>query len=458
MKFSKYVLLLIFASALCTTAGCSSDDSEPQNPVSEPDPDPVVGTDDQIDWVKTFGGTNEDNALSLVEASDGGYVLAGYTQSIDGDITDKSATDSDYWVLKLSNTGTILWSKTYGGSADDRAEKIIKTTDGGYALVGYSRSLDEDVAANAGLQDYWIVKINAEGNIQWEKSFGFSGIDRAFSLVQTQDGGYFITGFLDVTASGGEGNDNRSSTQRHGVGEFWGIKLDASGEKEWRRYFGGTNNDRSYDAVQTQDGGFLMIGSSESVDFDVTNSKGSYDFWAVKINAEGTKLWQKSYGGSEIDVGYAIADSGDGKFLIVGDSRSADGDITKAKGNADLWVIQIDGNGNLIWEKSIGGTEFDTGRSISKMQNGNYVIAGNSRSSNVDITQNKGQSDALSIIINSNGETQWKITNGGTQAEFGEGCIETSDKKIVIVGNSESSDFDIPNNKGSKDALIIKYK
>jgi len=451
-KFLPYILILCIATL--SFVACSSDNSDDPPPPGTP----IDGFLGEVDWVKTFGGSNEDNALSVVETTDGGYAIAGYTQSIDGDVTDKTAPDSDYWLLKLNQDGEISWSKTYGGSGDDRGEKLIQTSDGGYVMVGYSRSNDEDVAVNAGLQDYWILKVNASGDILWEKSFGFPGIDRAFSVVQTNDGGYFITGFLDVTASGGEGNDDKSNFSKHGVGEFWGIKLDASGEKEWRRYFGGTNNDRSYDVVQTDDNGFLMIGSSESIDFDITNSKGSYDFWAVKVNSEGTKIWEKSFGGVEIDVAYAIAPTGNGRFVIVGDSRSSDGDITNAKGNADLWMIQIDGNGNLIWEKSIGGTQFDTGRGINKTQSGGFIITGNSRSNDVDITQNKGQSDVLNLIIDATGEVQWKTTTGGSKAEFGESCIETNDKKIVVVGSSESSDLDISNNKGSKDVLIIKYK
>ncbi len=456
MNFQQYILqFFTIIAILGINTSCDSGDE-----VSETPPDPPVSGDIKVeqDWVKTFGGSNEDNALSVVEATDGGYVFAGYTQSIDGDITDKTASDSDFWVLKLSTDGETLWTKTYGGTGDDRAEKIINTTDGGYALVGYSRSADEDATVNAGLQDYWIVKIDAEGTIQWEKSFGFAGIDRAFSLIQTQDGGYFITGFLDVTASEGAGNDDKSGAIKHGVGEFWGVKLDASGEKQWRRFFGGTNNDRSYDTVQTDDGGFLMIGSSESIDFDITNSKGSYDFWVVKVNSEGTKLWQKSFGGTEIDIGYAIAATGDGKYIIIGDSRSADGDISEAKGNADLWMIQIDGQGNLLWKKSMGGTGFDTGRGIRKMQDDGFIITGNSRSNDIDVPQNKGQSDIWNIIIDATGDIKWNVTVGGTGAEFGEDCTETTDKKIIVVGNSESTDFDVPNNKGSKDAIIIKYK
>ncbi len=459
MNFQQYILqFFVIIIILGVSASCESSDDSVVIPPEEP---PISGPGDlkvELDWVKTFGGSNEDNILSVVEAEDGSYVLAGYTQSTDGDITDKTATDSDFWVLKLSKAGDIAWTKTYGGSEDDRAEKIIKTSDGGYAVVGYSRSVDEDVTENAGLQDYWIVKINASGDVQWQKSYGFEGIDRAFSVVQTKDGGYFLTGFLDVTASGGEGNDDKSIPAKHGVGEFWGIKLNASGEKEWRRFFGGTNNDRSYDTLQTEDGGFLMIGSSESNDFNVSGSKGSYDFWVVKVNSKGTLIWEKSFGGTEIDVAYAIATTGNGKYVIIGDSRSADADINDAKGNADLWMIQIDGLGNLLWQKSLGGTAFDTGRGIHKTQNDGFVITGNSRSNDVDLAKNNGQSDIWNIMIDSNGDVQWKSTLGGSQSEFGEDCLETVDKSLIVVGNSESEDFDVPGNKGSKDAIIIKYK
>lgn len=453
------LLIPVFLFTLLLNSSCSNNDSDTSSDIENPD-----SVQRTVEWIKTFGGSGEDDALSVVEANDGSYVVFGYTQSTDGDVTDKTATDSDYWALKISENGDIIWSKTYGGSGDDRGQKIITTIDGGYALVGYNRSSDGDVSSNEGLQDYWIVKINASGDIQWEKSFGFPGLDRAFSIVQTNDGGYFITGFLDVSASEGAGNDDKNSQQKHGVGEFWGIKLDATGEREWRRYFGGTNNDRSYDVVQTEDDGFLMIGSSESTDFDISDSNGSYDFWVVKVNAEGTKVWEKSYGGSEIDVGYAIATTGNGRYVIVGDSRSSDGDITAPKGNADLWMIQIDSNGNLIWEKSLGGTEFDTARGIHPTREGGFIITGNSRSNDLDldtgqdIDPNKGQSDIWNILIDNNGDVLWKSTVGGSSSEFAVGCIETNDQKIIIVGSSDSNDFDIPENRGSKDIVIVKYR
>ncbi|MEW7279067.1 hypothetical protein ABW636_10780 [Aquimarina sp. 2201CG1-2-11] len=471
LKFIFYHSILLLA----LIASCTSDDTKDINEDTEEntneDEEVTETTFNQtIEWIKTFGGTNEDSALSVVEATDGGYVLAGYTQSTDGDLTGKTATDSDFWVLKLTKDGAISWSKTYGGTGDERAEKIIATKDGGYIVVGYNRSSDGDVSQNEGLQDYWVIKINASGELQWEKSFGFGGIDRAFSVIQTEDNGYFVTGFFDVSLSNGGGNDDGPSsasknknTQKHGVGEFWGIKLNEAGETEWRRYFGGNDNDRSYDVVQTKDGGFLMIGSSESESgsadvSDISVNLGSYDYWAVKIDAQGNLVWEKTYGGTEIDVAYGIAAVGDGTYIIVGDARSADVNVSNAKGNADLWIIRIDDNGNMLWEKAIGGTQFDTGRGIHKTKNGHFIITGNSRSNDVDLDKNNGQSDILSIVINDKGDVLWKSIVGGGQAEFATGCIETTDKKFVIVGNSESDDLDIPENKGSKDLILIKYK
>ena len=448
------ILFYVAISFLLTTA-CSKDDGTTDDNTSQE----FTG---EVEWIKTFGGSDIDNALSVAETTDGGYAVAGYTQSINGDIKDKTATDSDFFLLKLTKAGDVSWMKTYGGSGDDRAAKVIQTEDNGFVMVGYNRSNDQDVSSNEGLRDYWVVKLDNSGQIQWEKSFGFPGLDEAFSVIQTKDKGYFITGYLDVTASEGGGNDDGKKHQKndlkHGVGEFWGIKLNASGEREWRRYFGGTNNDRSYGVVQTEDEGFLMIGSSESEDFNISDPRGSYDFWIVKVGKQGELIWEKSYGGTEIDVAYAITDNGNNTYTIVGDSRSSDTDITNFKGNADLWIIQIDAAGKLLWQKSLGGSQFDTGRGICTMKNGNLFITGNSRSNDIDLTTNKGETDLWSLVMDTQGQLLWSDTLGGSKSDFGESCIQTSDGKIIVVGNSNSFDLDISSNRGSKDILVVKYK
>ena len=411
----------------------------------------------EVELIKTFGGSGIDEAVSVVESQDGNYMVLGNTRSSDGDITDKSGSDSDFWLLKISKSGEIIWSKTYGGSDDENAARITKTNDGGYLLSGYTTSNDGDVSGNEGFQDYWIVKVDASGTILWDKNFGFAGSDQAFKAFQTSDGGYFIAGFFDVSASGGAGNDKNKGVL-HGVGEFWGIKLNASGTKEWRRYFGGTNNDRSYDAWETEDGGFLMTGTSESIDFDKIDPKGSYDYWAVRLTPAGDLVWTKSFGGAEIDNSYASIKTNDGNYIMVGDSRSGDQDVTSPRGNADAWMVKFDDNGNKIWQKSFGGSQFDTAHSIVQRNNGDYILSGNSRSADGDLEKNNGSNDVWIFVVDGNGNLKFQKSMGGSELDFASESIETSDGKILAVGNTESNDFDIPLNQGSKDVLLIKLK
>jgi hypothetical protein len=444
-KLKKISFLLFFTLLIVS---CGKDDGGDG-------PDQEINGD--IDFVKTYGGSESDEAVSVVEAADGGFVVLGTTRSSNGDVTDKTGNDSDFWLLKITKSGEIVWSKTYGGSDDENAARITKTNDGGYLLSGYTTSNDGDVSGNEGFQDYWILKVDASGNILWDKNFGFAGSDQAYKAFQTTDGGYFITGFFDVSASGGAGNDLQRGVV-HGVGEFWGIKLDANGNKEWRRYFGGTNNDRSYDAWQTADGGFLMTGTSESVDFDKIDPKGSYDYWAVRLTPSGDLVWTKSFGGAEIDNSYASLKTNDGNYIMVGDSRSSDQDVTSPRGNADAWMVKFDDNGNKIWQKSFGGSQFDTTHSIVQRANGDYILAGHSRSSDGDLQSNNGVNDAWILVVDNNGALKFEKSVGGSGLDFASEAIETSDSKILAVGDSESNDLDIPLNQGSKDFLIIKLK
>ncbi|MEM0517879.1 hypothetical protein [Aequorivita flava] len=448
-KLSRLNVAILSLSFSLLVSSCGKDDG----PQTEPEPEISV----EVELIKTYGGSGIDEAVSVVEAADGSYLILGTTRSSDGDITDRSGNDSDFWLLKVSKEGTIIWSKTYGGSDDENAARITKTNDGGFLLTGYTSSSDGDINFNAGFQDYWIVKINASGTIMWEKTFGFSGSDQAFKAFQTSDGGYFITGYFDVSASGGAGNDFQKGA-KHGVGEYWGIKLNANGSTSWRRYFGGSNNDRSYDALETADGGFLMTGTSESDDFDKTDPKGSYDYWAVRLTADGTLLWTKSFGGDEIDNSYASVKTDDGNYIMVGDSRSSDQDVTNPRGNADAWLVKFDDNGSKIWQKSYGGSLFDTAHSIVLRNNGDYILSGHSRSSDGDLQENNGLNDVWVFIIDKDGNLKFQNSIGGSNIEFASEAIETTDNKIVVVGNSESNDLDIPLNKGSKDFLMIKLK
>ena len=446
----KVSLYLFYSVCFITLSlmGCSedNDNSSPQAP------------DIEVDFITTLGGSKNESAQAVVNTTDGGYAILGHSQSMDGDVTNKSNESYDYWVLKFDTTNQLQWQKTYGGSDDDRGTDIIQTTDGGYAVIGKSKSGDLDVSENAGYDDFWMIKLDGNGSILWEYSFGYAGSDVPYSVIQTNDNGYLVSGVLDVTASNGQGDRVSSSQRRHAGGDYWVIKLNANGIKEWSNYYGGSFTDTAYDAIQTEDNGYIIVGSSDSNDVDVANNKGSYDFWVIKISNTGDLVWEKSFGGSEIDEARAISNTADGNYLVVGDTRSANIDVSQNRGAADLWMIKINSEGSLIWEKTLGGTSFDVGRSVSKTQDNGFLIAGSSRSSDGDLRNNKGQNDALILKINSSGDLEWQKTIGGSEVDFFYGAAELTDGSVVAIGDTNSSNGDITENKGFTDLLILKAK
>ncbi|MEP3838829.1 MAG: hypothetical protein ABJM36_14345 [Algibacter sp.] len=413
-----------------------------------------------VDFVKSLGGTNNESAQAITKTIDGGYAILGYTQSLDGDISNKTNKSFDYWILKYDQYNNLEWQKTYGGTGDDRGNDIIQTRDGGYAVIGFSQSNDGDITNSYGAHDFWVLKLTVSGNKLWQKNYGFLGADIGNSIIETHDGSFLLTGVLDVSASNGEGNSKDSSSKfskiQHAGGDYWAIKINVLGEIEWRNYYGGSFTDTPYDVIQTEDNGFLLVGSSDSNDVDITGNIGTYDFWVVKISETGALLWEKSFGGSQTDEARAIVKSEDGNYIIVGNTRSNDNHVSINKGAADLWAIKISPTGNLIWEQSFGGTSFDVAQSISKTEDNNYIISGNSRSMDGDVTNNYGQNDAWLLKIDTNGKLLWQKTIGGTEIDFAYDAVELNNKSIIVVGDTSSSNFDLSTNHGFSDLLIYK--
>lgn len=425
------------------------------------DNEPVSGFDaiptENTQEVFTFGGDKNDSAQSVVATTDGGYILLGHTQSSNADITDKEDDSFDYWVLKFDNVNQLQWQKTYGGSGDDRGRKIIQTQDGGYAVLGTSNSTNFDVTENNGAQDYWLAKLDNLGNVSWQKSFGFQGNDTGISMIQTSDLGYLLVGVLDVTASNGAGNTSRLTT-RHAGGNYWALKLDASGNLEWSKFYGGNFTDTPEGVVETDNGDFIIAGGSDSTDTDITNNKGAYDFWVIRISANGDLVWEKSFGGDEIDEAKAILKANDGNIVIAGDTRSNNQDVSGTNGAADIWLIKISPEGDLIWEKTYGGTSFDVSRDLQLTQDGGLLLAGSSRSSDGDVSENKGQNDAWVIKVDSDGNLQWETSIGGSNIDFAYGVTELNDQSVIGVGDTSSNDGDIIENKGFTDVLVFKIE
>jgi hypothetical protein len=419
-----------------------------------------------IVWSKTYGGSLDENTNSVVATSDGGMLILGHTTSSDGDIV-KSHSLTDILLTKLDAEGNLIWTKTIGGSLNDFGMSIIATNDGNYAIAGYSASNDGDVPGNVGQHDFFISKITDQGNIIWSKNYGFSGHDHGHKMIQTRDGGFFIAGFAEFsgiqgsggTQDNGAGHEIGHKNVLHGSGEYLGVKLDNNGEFEWYRYFGGTQNDRVNDIVEAENGDILMIGYSESSDFDIEHNKGSYDYWVVSLHSNGDLHWKENYGGSGIDQAYGITKTGNNSYLIVGRSNSTDGDVKNPKGNFDGWVIHINKHGHLIWEKSFGGDSFDVATTIKKIANGNFIVVGNSRGT-FDKKPNNGQNDFWLFEIDNKANTKlyWQKTFGGTNIDVATDFFETSKSELIIVGESQSNSLDVPLNKGGNDLWAIKLE
>ena len=393
-----------------------------------------------IEWQKSLGSGAWDQAHSIKQTTDGGYIVAGYK-------TDNQ-NGFDYWIVKLSNTGNIEWQKSFGGSGIDNANSIQQTTDGGYIIAGYSNSTDGDITGNIGSTDYWIVKISSTGNIEWQKSLGGSWGDQAYSIQQTSDGGYIIAGYSD--------SNDGDVTVNNGLSDYWVVKLSNTGIIVWQKSFGGSGNEYCHSIKQTTDGGYIIVGYSNSNDGDVSGNYGDNDFWVVKTNNIGSIEWQKSFGGSGSDEAHSVQQTLDGGFIVAGRTNSNDGDVTVNNGLNDCWVVKLSNTGTIVWQKSFGGSLNDDVRSIEQTTDGGYIIAGYSNSNDGDVTVNIGMTDYWVVKLSNTGNIVWQKSFGGSGSDAAFTIQQTTDGGYIVAGFSGSTDGDVTGNNGGMDYWVVK--
>ena len=413
----------------------------------------------ELNYIKSFGGSNDDEANDIINTSDGGFMVIGSSTSSDGLIQNKMGLESDIILMKFDSDKSVEWVKNYGGSKDDRGQSVVEVSGIGYALLGYSMSKDGDASNNEGFHDNWVILIDSKGDIIWEKSYGFSGHDHAYNIIKTKDGNLFFNGFLDVTASRGLGSTKKvGKSIKHGVGEFWCHKIDLGGNILWRKYFGGTNNDRSYDSVETSDGDFLIVGSSESKDIDISSPKGSYDIWVIKLSSNGDLLWERSYGGSKYETANSIIQSADKKIHILGSTLSNDKNISFQMGSSDFWLLTIDSDGNLLSEQTFGGSNFDKGKKIEIDSKDNLWLTGYSRSIDFDFSFNNGKNDAVLIQLSKNRILKEVFEIGAEGEDIANSLIHFNENEIIVAGYSDSKEDYFIENKGGKDIFLAFFK
>lgn len=331
-------------------------------------------------WDKTFGGADVEEFSSMITDPGGGFLLSGYSFSdVSGEKSENGKGEGDYWIVKIDNQGNKVWDKTFGGTGRDVPFAATSAPDGGYLLVGFSESdLSGDKSENSkGDSDYWIVKIDDTGNKVWDRTFGGSSGDNPRSITLTPDGGYLLGGSSMSMGSGDKSEDSK------GLSDYWVVKVDNQGNKVWDKTIGGSDDDNLVNTLLTPDGGYLMAGDSRSnASRDKSeDAKGNWDYWVLKLDSEGNKVWDRTYGGSNSDGLSNVVSTADGGYLLSGSSNSdASADKREdSRGYSDYWILKIDAAGDKLWDKTLGGSEEDNPFCTILIPRG-YLIAGTSAS------------------------------------------------------------------------------
>lgn len=288
----------------------------------------------EVIWQRALGGMGFDHAQDVAALPDGGYLIVGETYSTDGDVTFQHG-NGDAWVIKLNSNGEVEWQKTLGGSDNDGARAVAVALDGGSIVSGFTFSNDGDVSGNNGMADLWVVKLDAEGNMEWETTLGGSGIDGANDICQSTEGLITATGFT-------ESNDGDVTGFLGGGSDTWVVQLDANGTLLWQKCIGGNGQDIAQSLILTEDGGCTVLCSTDSDGGDVTGHHGESDIWIARLVATGELAWQRALGGTGSDGPTNLERAEDGGYLVTGFTSSNNGDaIGNHGGMFDAWVVKL---------------------------------------------------------------------------------------------------------------------
>jgi len=339
-------------------------------------------------WSHTYGGVDDDVAWSIIPSGDGGYLLAGRTASF-------GAGPSDIWLIKVDAQGDSLWSRTYGGSSYEDVGGIIPSGDGGFLLAGGTDSF------GAGQADMWLVKVNAQGDSLWSHTYGGGLDDWAYAIIPSGDGGFLLLG--------------ETYSFSVGDGGVWLMKVDAQGNFLWHQFYGGTEWDAAYSIIPSNDGGFLLAG--ETYSFGAVNR----DMWLLKANANGDSIWSHIYGGNDWDAAYSIVPSGDGGFLLAGDTWSF------GPGSRNMWLVKVNADGDSVWSRFYGGGE-EYANTIISTGDGCFLLAGSTDSFGA------GSQDMWLVKVNSQGDSLWSHTYGAGTTEAGFSVIPSEEGNYLLAG------------------------
>ncbi len=363
-------------------------------------------------WQKTFGGWYDDAAYSIKQTTDGGYIVAGWTYSF-------GSGGKDVYILKLNSKGDLEWQKTFGGKDFDEANSIQQTIDGGYIVAGWTESF------GSGGDDVYILKLNSKGQLEWQKTFGGKDFDVAKSIQQTTDGGYIVAGWTYSFGSGSQ--------------DAYILKLNEKGEVEWQKTFGGKYGDVANSIQQTTDGGYIVAGWTSSF------GSGGSDVYILKLDSKGDLEWQKTFGGWYDDAAYSIKQTTDGGYIVAGWTKSSGSGWQDAySGWQDVYILKLNSKGEVEWQKTFGGENSDEAKSIQQTTDGGYIVAGWTYSFG------SGGDDVYILKLNSKGQLEWQKTFGGKDFDVAKSIQQTTDGGYIVAGWTYSF------GSGGDDVYILK--
>lgn len=407
-----------------------------------------------IDWERNLGGSSIDIPWGLDRTADGGVVVVGETESTNGDVLGSHGT-VDVWVVKLDANGEVEWQRCSGGSAEDKGQHIRQTVDDGYIMCGFTTSVDGDVSVLNGPMDIWVVKLNSAGDMEWQRSYGGTSVERGWALEELPNGGYYL---LAETSS-----IDSPMEDSHGPRDFWLARIAGNGDLLWSRSYGGSSDEIAHDMAVLEDGSVIMVGLTRSADGDVSGIHGQSpnfqpDVWVLKVNNAGEQVWQLCMGGGTYDLGWGVTVAPNGKIYVASTTNSTDGDVSDAHGDWDYWITRLSADGELELERSFGGSNSDQVQAITSTVNNEIIVTGSSPSTDGDITAPRGGSDAWSIKLDLDLEIIWERSFGGTLSETGRDILWSDDGVITFVASCASSDGDVSGNHGFSDFWVVKLQ
>jgi gliding motility-associated-like protein len=398
-----------------------------------------------VQWDKTYGGSKYETLNNALKTEDEGFLLIGSTGSpLGGEVTE-DGKGTDFWVVRIDSVGNKLWDKRFSAGDDDFTDichTAIQNTEG-YLLVGEKNTGVNIYTDNPidGHREYWIVQIRPDGSKVWEKTYGGNGEDIAFSVVRLPDGNYLIGGHSDSSISGDK------TTASKGNRDVWLIKIKPNGDKIWERTYGGTGNDEfPIGMILTKDDNVVFAcGTTSSRTGDISRKlQGSKDYWVVKITpTNGDIIWEKNYGGEDVDEPRNIIELSDGSMVICGNSWSSQfGDKTSDNyGESDYWILKLDSDGKKIWDKSFGGTSNDFAINLDQNKTGSFLVCGQSISlpSGNKEDSLKGAFDFWILYLRESGELIWEKNFGGEFNDVPFKMVKFKDGSYLVCGLSNSN-------------------